>query len=152
MVGLSDQDYAIRVGVRGAAIGGHVRHLLDHYLCLLRGLECGEVDYEGRERDPQVESSRAYALSVTRTVQGTLRVLAERPMDTPLAVRLRAGALAEQDLGTAASCLGRELQFVLLHTVHHLALIAIEMRSRGLPCEPQLGVAPGTLGSWTASA
>ncbi|NNC55100.1 MAG: hypothetical protein HKO07_05205, partial [Pseudomonadales bacterium] len=44
-----------------SALGVHVRHLLDHYDCLLQGLQRGCVNYDARERDARVESGTAYA-------------------------------------------------------------------------------------------
>jgi hypothetical protein len=41
--------------------------------------------------------------------------------------------------------LGRELQFVISHTVHHAAMIAANCRARGLPIAGPLGVAAATL-------
>jgi len=39
-----------------ASVGGHTRHIIEHYQSFLRGLEAGEIDYENRPRDALVES------------------------------------------------------------------------------------------------
>ena len=41
-----------------STIGGHVRHNLDHFLCLEQGLKSGSVDYDARERDEFLETDR----------------------------------------------------------------------------------------------
>ena len=48
----------------------------------------------------------------------------------------------------SGSTVRRELDFLLSHTVHHYALIAMSLRLRGLPVPAELGVAPSTLEHW----
>ena len=36
-------------------IGPHLRHCLDHFICFLRGVESGDVDYDARDRDERHE-------------------------------------------------------------------------------------------------
>jgi hypothetical protein len=43
------------------------------------------------------------------------------------------------------SSVSRELQFLLSHTVHHYALIAMTLRAAGVELDEELGVAPSTL-------
>jgi len=47
----------------GSTIGGHVRHNLDHFLCLQAGLHSGIVDYDARDRDEFLETNPEYAAS-----------------------------------------------------------------------------------------
>ena len=47
--------------------------------------------------------------------------------------------------GRTVGALGRELQFLVSHTVHHAAMIAASCRARGLPTADEYGVAPSTL-------
>ena len=49
------------------------------------------------------------------------------------------------DGDVTASSIGRELGFLLSHTIHHCALIAVMMRLRGLATPPGFGVAPATM-------
>jgi uncharacterized damage-inducible protein DinB len=139
---LDDLQYA-DTSWSGASIGGHFRHVLDHYLCLLRGLHTGVVDYDARERDPLVETDRQHAQQV---VASLVEALQELDPHRPLSVQLYAGQTAGERLQAAPSSVQRELMFVLLHAVHHYALIATELRARGKRCCPTLGVAPATQG------
>src|SRR5262245_51244700 len=50
------------------------------------------------------------------------------------------------------SSLKRELQFLLSHTTHHYALIALALRSRGFEPGSEFGVAPSTLRHWRKTA
>jgi hypothetical protein len=123
--------------------GGHVRHILDAYDCLLRGVEAGRVDFTARERDERTATEPAFACDrISRTVTA-LRML-RVPASSPLAVR------AEDTAGNAwcASSVGRELQSLLSHTIHHLALVAFVLRLRGIEPGETIGVAPSTLAYW----
>ena len=39
----------------GGTIGQHIRHVVECYQCLLRQRESGLLNYDRRERDPQME-------------------------------------------------------------------------------------------------
>ena len=109
----------------GGTVGAHVRHCLEFYQCLFDGLESGEVDYDARERNPEIESHREAALREVRRLRTVewprLQVLSR---DTPLRV-------CESLEARQATSLGRELGFAASHTVHHLALIAVLLRDHG---------------------
>jgi hypothetical protein len=49
-----------------------------------------------------------------------------------------------------SSSVGRELEYVLSHTVHHHALIAEKLAAIGVYIERHFGVAPSTLEYWKA--
>lgn len=142
--GLDDAGYAVP-GV-AVPVGPHVRHVLDHYGCLLAGLRAGVVDYDARARDARLEQDRGLALRALEGLAQSLAGLEPAALARGVHVRCRAGARAQEDLGLVVSSGERELHFVLLHTIHHWALIKVELRLRGLPVEAELGVAPATLG------
>ena len=57
---LDDESYTRRVPAAfTSAIGGHYRHCLDHFQCLLEGVANGEVNYDHRQRDARIENDRA---------------------------------------------------------------------------------------------
>lgn len=136
-----------KAGSEAPAIGPHVRHCLDFYLCLLDGLEQRAIDYDSRSRRADVERDR-------RTAMAELTAVAERIERIDLdslsaAVELRreaADGAGPADL--LASTVGRELQFLASHTVHHYALIALALRLEGHPVPSGFGVAPSTLEHW----
>ena len=39
-------------GPHGASLGAHYRHVLEHFLSLLDGLQTGQIDYDQRRRSP----------------------------------------------------------------------------------------------------
>ncbi|MDP3069451.1 MAG: DinB family protein [Opitutaceae bacterium] len=138
---LGDGRYAARHPLCfNASIGGHVRHVIDHYRSFLSGLEEGEIDYEKRDRDPLVESRADYASGLIEAIAGRLIELAPG-LDNR---GLQLCAETATGMATATTAL-RELEFLLSHTIHHYALVAVMARLQGCEPEPDFGVAPSTL-------
>ncbi len=128
----------------GSTVGAHFRHVLDHYLCLLEGLESGLVYYEGRRRDPLVETDRATAMTMARELAWRLEALPAATLQRALRVRCLAGELADRLHGDHATSAPRELHFVLLHAVHHYSIIGLELKTRGYTIDADFGLAPAT--------
>jgi uncharacterized damage-inducible protein DinB len=118
--------------------GSHIRHLLDSYRCFFDGLEAGRVDFDRREREERIEQEREAGMAQMARVIEQLRGI---EVTRPLAVR------QDSALWTASST-ERELQFLLSHTVHHYALIAMILRLQGVEPGEAFGVAPSTLQYW----
>ena len=146
---LDDRLYTGTAGLPvQSGAGSHVRHCLDFYLSLLEGVWTGRVDYNRRERDALVARDRACAAARIEIVIEELRALADLPGDTTLVVSPED---AETDTW-CASTLARELQFLLSHTVHHYALLALILRLQGFEPGEEFGVAPSTLAHWRQEA
>jgi uncharacterized damage-inducible protein DinB len=126
-----------------ASVGAHVRHILEHYQSLLDGARGGRVDYDARPRQPLLEEDRGAAADFARRLRGRLAGLTD--LDRALDVADR--PLPQAPVRVSPSSLGRELQFVLSHTVHHQALIRMRLQVlRGADaCPDGFGVAPSTL-------
>lgn len=127
-----------------SSAGAHLRHVLDSYRCFLDGLQDDRVDYDARQRDPEVESVRTRAIERIASIRGGLSELDEQDRHREVEVRCDAAAWEDQPAWTR-STVGRELQFLLSHTVHHFALVAMTLRSLGFEPGEQFGVAPSTL-------
>jgi hypothetical protein len=142
---ITEEDYRAPVAACfNAAAGGHVRHVIEHYESLLGGLASGRIDYENRPRDPDIERDPATAAQRVRGLIERLETLADAPPDGPLRVRSETAPLHSAHPWADSSLL-RELEFLLSHTVHHYALIAIQCRLRGMTLDPDFGMAPSTL-------
>lgn len=129
--------------VVSAPIGAHLRHVLDHFGGLLDGLDSGLIDYDTRPRDPRVERDPDFALATIAAISA--RLLRLDALDRPLQIVYNAGPYAEDPQPPHGSTLRRELHFAMMHAVHHYTCISIELRARGLPTPPDLGIAPATL-------
>jgi uncharacterized damage-inducible protein DinB len=148
---LTDEQYRQKpVGAVSGSAGGHVRHCLDHVAALLAGAERGAVDYDQRQRGTDVETSRAAALDAIRDLERQLLAFPAYPEGRPLRLAVTVScALPLVEVGTT---LGRELVFVLSHTVHHNALIAVVAKTLGVPVPERFGYAPSTIAHLEKSA
>ncbi|MCC7013238.1 MAG: DinB family protein [Planctomycetes bacterium] len=129
-------------GLRGG-IGAHFRHVLDHYECFLAGWREARIDYDRRERDPRTETERPYALDKIASLRDAFECLLGADPERALDVVVDCGEPGERF--ESRSTLARELQFLVSHTVHHYAVIALILRARGVEPGAEFGVAPSTL-------
>lgn len=128
-----------------SGVGRHMRHVLEHYLGLLAHSN-GKIDYDARERDQQVENDRAYAISVAEGIIEGLNKLVVNSgyLDQEVLIRNNEGTQTRDD-AWSRSTVRREFQFLISHTVHHYALVAIILRIQGYYPDEEFGVAPSTL-------
>lgn len=138
-------DYCAAVPeLAGATIGQHVRHCMDHFVTLAAGIASGRFDYDDRQRSVDIECDRDRAVAEIGVLLDELRgTLAD--VDLSMCVHVRTASSCEGNVAWQQSSLGRELQFVVSHTVHHAAMVANSCRVRGLPISKEHGVAPSTL-------
>lgn len=130
---------------RGASAGAHLRHVLECYRCFLGGRESGRVDYDARQRERRIETCCEHAGAVIAEVISGLEAVSSEDTGAPLEVRVDAAAWRDPENTWSRSSVARELQFLLSHTVHHYALIAMILRGHGFEPGPDFGVAPSTL-------
>ena len=147
---LSDEAYGPSEsrGVPRSGVGPQFRHCLDFYGCLLRDLDSGQVDYDRRLRQNEVEADRDAALTELEGIIDGLASISGERIDAPLEVRSDLAPGEEPDSAWNASTVGRELRFLASHTVHHYALIALLLRQRGIEPGEGFGVAPATAAHW----
>jgi hypothetical protein len=141
---MTDEQYQRRpVGVVSSNVGGHVRHSLDHVEALLVGLEKGEICYDQRQRGTAVETRRDSALHAIRHLERRLLAFPVHAESRPL--RLLALVSSSLPPVEVETTVGRELAFVLSHTVHHNALIAVQALTLGVKIPERFGYAPSTI-------
>lgn len=138
----TDGDFVTRPrsGVSGS-IGAHVRHCLDHVYAVLDPTG-GVVSYDHRRRQTALEENRHLAVAALRAAADRLDGLGPRLPDT--AVRLEAQVDRDGGSVQVTSSMARELVFVLQHTIHHQALVALMLAERGVPVPHLFGYAPST--------
>jgi hypothetical protein len=127
-----------------SSIGAHVRHNLDHYTSFLAGLEAGEINYEQRQRALVIETDRNAAMvrigQICSRLEGLTGFQGKVQLWVPGGTSLE-GSWADTSVA-------RELEFLLSHTIHHYAIVAIMCRLEGMAIDKDLGVAPSTLRYW----
>jgi hypothetical protein len=139
---LSDNEFS--TSPRGLAphrVGSHLRHVLEFYECFLGGLRFGQIDYDSRQRDETLENSRYAAAAKICSIMERLGTVSTCRVDATIQVRVEN---ADADV-YLRSTIGRELQALSSHTIHHFALIAVTLRAHGYAVNPDFGMSPSTL-------
>ena len=127
-------------GLAPHRVGSHLRHVLEFYQCFLDGLATSRIDYDARKRDESIERQPRSATTSILSIISRLEEVSSFEEDRELAVRMEN---ADEDVYLISS-VGRELQALSSHTIHHFALIAITLRVHGLEVDPDFGMSPST--------
>jgi hypothetical protein len=126
-------------------ISAHFRHVIEHYQAFLAGLDDGRVDYDARPRDRRLEEDQEIAIATAEEIAIRLELLEERPRWRQVFINAASEAGLTDAHDWTASTVGRELGFLLSHTIHHYALIRFLASDHGLTLERDFGVAPSTI-------
>jgi hypothetical protein len=98
--------------------------------------------YDRRARGTAVEMCRHAALHSILDLEADLRRLDRRVFDVPVDVETQVDTYGSFLVTT--STIGRELMFVISHTIHHNALIGRLLEERAIEMGPRFGLAPAT--------
>lgn len=128
----------------GGSIGGHLRHCLEHFEGFRHGIELGAIDYDARNRGTPEETDPAAAGEKLEELAGWFRNNAET-FGNSGRLRVKVDCGGDCEPGWEDSTVGRELQFLASHTVHHFAIIGIMCEAQSIPIDSEFGVAPSTL-------
>ena len=143
VTGLSPDLYGRRLPQAfDASIGGHYRHCLDHFECLLARVD-GTVDYDARARDPRVETDPVFAAERTQALMMRIGSLSASELAAGIHVRCKVSYEGEAS-PLVASTFARELMYAIVHAVHHYALIRVMGEMIGHPAPADFGLAPST--------
>ena len=139
---LDTHQYCWRPPSGGGTIGEHTRHCLDHFICLLRGVDCGIVEYDARDRDPQLEQNPIIARQSLDMIYQNLSSISSDRLLKPLVItQIPAPEVSPQEIPTT---LMRELAFLSSHSIHHLAVMAEIARQQNVIIPEHLTLAYST--------
>lgn len=144
IIGMPAAMYRARPAARvSGSIGEHVRHCLDHVSALVAAMYGDELSYDRRSRGTTVENEgRIAADEISQLVlrlEGQAAVRLDRP------VTLWSLLDAEGTAVAIRTTIGREIAFVIQHTIHHCALIAVLLEWQGAQVPAGFGLAPSTV-------
>lgn len=137
---LSSEKYGQNNDSDGS-IGQHTRHIIEFYECFSEGYQKGVVNYDSRRRNPLVETDPTVATNELQHIIQDLEKITGESKFTVLAESFG------QDLIEVPSSVSREVLYLLEHTIHHMAIIRLLVKS----CSPdhdlpkEFGVAYSTL-------
>ncbi len=131
-----------------SGVGRHMRHIMDFYMTFFDGLPSGVIDYDTRQRHPELETDRTAAARRLQELMGALETIE----DLDRAVMSKTdGHRRDPSAAFSPSTVGRELQFLAFHAVHHFAMIAMILDRQGIRTPAGFGIAPSTLAHWQAT-
>jgi uncharacterized damage-inducible protein DinB len=122
-----------------ASIGQHVRHVIELFEEMLKGYNCGEINYEKRQRDLQIETDKNIAIERMNVIGTAIHVDDKRLL-------LTTDYYTNTIHATINTNYYREIVYNIEHTIHHMALIRIAFKSAfNIDLPNEFGVAPSTL-------
>jgi hypothetical protein len=135
-----EQYYQPCESLSGNTVGQHVRHIIEMFQCLEEGYNSGEIDYEKRKRDKQIETNREIAKDLLHQILRQI-IKSNKPISM---------LVYYDDLDTGPEQIQtnyyREIAYNIEHTIHHMALIRIGLREIGdLYLDDSYGVANSTI-------
>ena len=134
--------YCVTPSSVSGSVGGHVRHILDHVSAWLACDGSPDLWYDSRLRGTLVERDPAAAIAEVDRLREALGRIDGSALALPvrLASVIRRDGAASQVFTTRA----REAIYVIQHTVHHAAVIAILLERLGVGVPPGFGYAAST--------
>jgi hypothetical protein len=125
-------------------VGSHLRHVIEHFEALLFPNLAGNVDYDARPRDADLETNPHLARVRLQALQRVLTATAAAAgLEAPLQVHGQGGIEVEHRFQVTSS-MGRELAFVASHTLHHFAMLVGHCHQHGIPTPEGFGKAAAT--------
>jgi hypothetical protein len=124
----------------GNTVGQHVRHIIEMFLCMEKGYQSGEVDYESRKRDILIETDKNFAISLLKEI---IHQISKGNKSLHLLTYYDDQHTEPEKI---SSNYFREIAYNLEHTIHHMALIRIGLREIGdFTVDDSYGVASSTI-------
>ena len=149
---LDDESFKTPLNsAKGATIGGHYRHCLDHFEKLFVGIDYSLIDYDARRRDQRLETDRAFALGRTEELRLSTRSMDARSLHYPIQIRCAVSG-DEGASPVVTSTIEREIMFCISHAIHHYAIIGMMCMEMAVRLPVDFGVAPSTLHYRSATA
>lgn len=142
VIALDSGVYCARVAspVSGS-IGEHVRHCLDHIAALVAIEGTTLFSYDSRQRGTRIETDPVAAVEQMLRLRTALTRWPTASLEQPVCLT---SVVAAGETVTTWSTVGRELVFVLSHTIHHQAMIAVLLTLHQIDVPDRFGTAPST--------
>lgn len=121
---LSQDDFTRSLPVlMDSSIGMHYRHIIEFYGVMFAGAESGEINYDNRQHDSDLEQSRE------KCIEGLEGIRKLITLDPALQLKLSGSYDRESDARfTLPTTFERELVYNIEHAIHHMAIIRIALQ------------------------
>jgi uncharacterized damage-inducible protein DinB len=125
------------------SVGEHVRHCLDHVTALAQAMDGDTLSYDARKRGTTVETDPVTAINEIERLFSRMAGWSRGYVDRT--IHISALVDAEAPPALMRTTLARELAFLVQHTVHHCAVIAVLLDTQGWRVPRGFGLAPSTV-------
>ncbi|WP_299671086.1 DinB family protein [uncultured Polaribacter sp.] len=126
---ISDEEYSDRsVAPYYSSIGCHIRHVLDVFSCIFKGLENKAIDFSIRDRNELVELKTTIGIAYFETIIFQLYKIKKEDFNKIVKVSDDLG----QGIETANYTLAAVLMQTQSHTTHHYASIGYLIYQLGI--------------------
>ena len=142
IAGLTRETYQAAPSRVSGSIGAHVRHCLDHVRALVEHRADRPMSYDARLRGTRVETEPGDALAEIARLSRRLEEFTHARLSEP--VRLDSLTDRSSPPCEVGTTVGRELAFVVQHTIHHAAIISVLLERAGCALPADFGYAPST--------
>lgn len=141
---VSQEDYTAIISPNFiSSAGSHMRHIIDHYLALMSGLNNKVIDYDTRQRGSKIELSPLLALDKLNDISDWIKNLTEAQLNKLITLKTEV-SVTNKNVQKVQTTIARELIFTGSHAVHHYAMIAqISFAQQNSPSH-SFGLAPAT--------
>ena len=121
---LSQDDFTRPLAVlMESSIGMHYRHIIEFYEVMISGAGTGEINYDSRKHDPELEQSREKCLERLKGVRKAIT------LEPAMNLKLNGSYTRKTDIRfTISTNLERELVYNIEHAIHHMAIIRIALQ------------------------
>ncbi len=137
---LSNEQFCQKSSLlNGSSIGGHTRHIIELFQCLINGYETKFINYELRKRDLIIETNKIVACEMLSKITDSIGLDNKQ-------ITLQ-GFFGEGEIEnfTIDTNYYRELIYNLEHTIHHMALIRVAINEvSNITLPENFGVASST--------
>lgn len=121
---LTKDEYTSKLPILNhSSVGQHVRHVLEFYICLSEGIKSGMVNYDSRTRNQAIENEPNYAMIILEEL--TSYFCLKNIEEASIVNMIEFNSLSI----TSQSSVSRELVYLIEHSIHHYAIIAIALRN-----------------------
>ncbi len=126
---ISDEEYSNKsIPPYYSSIGCHIRHVLDVFSCIFKGLENNFVDFSVRERNECAEQQTSVGIEYFESIIHQLKTLKKEDFNTVIKV--------SDDMGLgneiANYTIGSALMQAQSHAIHHYASIGYVIYQLGI--------------------
>jgi len=140
---LRDEEYVQPLDIISQnTIGKHVRHIVEFYEEMIKGLESGTINYDARNRNLKLETDKNLVIVTLNTINTKIfAALYDRPL------KLVCVFDPNEEAQLINTTRNREVAYNIEHTIHHFAIIKIAITTHfgDITLPENFGVAHSTI-------